>query len=102
MAWHTPRKNGRDQPSPILAGNFMVVASMTGVTTCYDAPTGKPLWTERLKGNFSSSPEGARGRVMIQNEAGGTTVIEPGLELKVVAGNRLGAKGEVSPASMIL
>src|SRR5262249_1592643 len=101
LAWHTPRKSGRDQPSPILTGNFMVVASMTGVTTCYDAPTGKVLWSDRLKGSFSSSPVGVGNLVFFQNEAGDTTVIEPGPELKVVAENTLGAKGEVFRASLI-
>jgi outer membrane protein assembly factor BamB len=101
MAWHTPRKSGRDQPSPILVGNFMVVTSMSGVATCYGAPTGKVLWSERLKGSFSSSPVAAGGRVFFQNEAGNTTVIEPGPELKVVAENVLGRKGEVFRASLV-
>ena len=101
MAWHTPRKGGRDQPSPILAGNFLVVANMAGLATCYDAPTGKVLWSDRLKGSFSSSPVAAGGRVFFQNEAGDTTVIEPGPELSVVASNTLGAKGEVFRASLI-
>src|SRR5262245_37261378 len=46
MAWHTPRKNGRDQPSPILVDDYLVVCSMQGITSCYQASTGKPLWTE--------------------------------------------------------
>jgi outer membrane protein assembly factor BamB len=101
MAWHTPRKTGRDQPSPILVGNFMVVASMAGVTTCYDAPSGKVLWSDRLVGAFSSSPVAAGGRMFIQNEAGITMVIEPGPKLNVVAENTIGAKGEVFRASLI-
>jgi outer membrane protein assembly factor BamB len=101
MAWHTPRKGGRDQPSPILAGNFMVVSNMAGLATCYDAPTGKVLWSERLKGSFSSSPVAAGGKVFFQSEAGDTTVIEPGPELKIAAQNSLGAKGEVFRASLI-
>jgi outer membrane protein assembly factor BamB len=101
MAWHTLRKGGRDQPSPILAGDFMVVANMAGLATCYEAPTGKVLWSERLKGSFSSSPVAAGGRVFFQNETGDTTVIEPGPELKVVAENTLGAKREVFRASLI-
>jgi outer membrane protein assembly factor BamB len=100
MAWHTPRKNGRDQPSPILVGDYLVVASMTGITTCYQASTGKPLWTERLKGVFSSSPIAANGLVYFQNEAGETVVIKPGPALDIVATNTLGASGEVFRASL--
>jgi len=91
MAWHTPRKGGRDQPSPILVGNHLIVADMKGVTTCYDAGTGKVLWKDRLRGDFSSSPIAAAGLVYFQNEAGETFVIEPGPKMNVVAENTLDA-----------
>ena len=100
MAWHTPRKTGRDQPSPILVGNYLIVASMTGITTCYEASSGKVFWSERLKGTFSSSPIAAGGLVYFQNEGGETTVIEPGPKLKITAINSLGASGEVFRASL--
>lgn len=100
MAWHTPRKSGRDQPSPILVGNYLVVCSMTGMTTCYEAATGKPLWTERIKGTFSSSPIAVGGLVYFQNEAGETTVIEPGSKLNISTTNSLGASGEVFRAAL--
>ena len=100
MAWHTPRKNGRDQPSPILVDDYLVVSSMSGMTTCYQASTGKPLWTERIKGVFSSSPVAAGGVVYFQNEAGETTVIKPGPKLDIVETNVLAAKGEVFRASL--
>jgi len=89
MAWHTPRKNGRDQPSPILVGDYLVVASMTGMTTCYKALDGSSLWTERLKGAFSASPIAVEGKVFFQNEAGETTVIEPGPKFKFISQNFL-------------
>jgi len=100
MAWHTPRKGGRDQPSPILVGNYLVVADMKGVTACYDSKTGKELWKERLRGAFSSSPIAAHGLVYFQNEAGETFVLEPGSALKVVAENSLGAEGEMFRAGL--
>lgn len=100
MAWHTPRKSGRDQPSPILVGNYLVVTSMSGITTCYEASTGKPLWNERIKGAYSSSPIAANGLAYFQNEAGETTVLEPGPKMKVVAENTLGVKGEVFRAAL--
>lgn len=101
MAWHTPRKGGRDQPSPIVVGKYLVVSNMAGLATCYDAPTGKVLWSDRLKGAFSSSPVAAGGKVFFQNEGGDTTVLEPGPEYKVAAENTLGVKGEVFRASLV-
>jgi outer membrane protein assembly factor BamB len=91
MAWHTPRKGERDQPSPILVGNYLLVADMKGITTCYDAASGKFLWKDRLRGSFTSSPIAAGGLAYFQNEAGETFVVEPGPEFKVVAENKLGA-----------
>lgn len=101
MAWHTPRRGGRDQPSPIVVGNYVVVANMAGITSCYDATTGKELWKERLNGKFSSSPIAAGGRVYFQNEDGITYVLEPGPTLKLVARNSLGSTpDEVFRASL--
>ncbi len=100
MAWHTERKGGRDLPAPILVGDYLTVANMGGITTGYESSSGKVLWSERLKGQYSSSPIAANGLVYFQNEAGETTVLMPGTELKIVAQNTLGAKGEVFRASL--
>ncbi len=100
MAWHTARKGGRDQPSPILVGKYLTVSNMGGIVTEYDATTGSVLWDDRIKGAFSSSPIAANGLVYFQNEAGETTVLSPGATFKVVAQNSLGAKGEVFRASL--
>lgn len=101
MAWHTPRKGGRDQPSPIVVGQYLIVANMVGLTTCYDRATGKEIWKDRLRGSFTASPIAAGGLVYFLNEAGETFVIEPGPALKVVAENSLGAaKGDLFRASL--
>lgn len=101
IAWHTPRKGARDQPSPILVGNFLVTADMKGTATCYDSATGKVLWKDRLHGNFTSAPSAAGGLVFFQNEAGETFVIEPGPTFKLVGENTVGAgKGEIFRAAL--
>ena len=101
MAWHTPRKSGRDQPSPIVVGEFVIVVSMDGLGFCYDATTGKELWKERLGGSFTSSPIAANGLAYLQDDAGKTTVIKPGPKLEVVAENTLPVTGsEVFRASL--
>jgi outer membrane protein assembly factor BamB len=100
MVWHTPRKGKRDQPSPILAGNYLLAADMEGVTTCYDGITGKVFWKERLRGSFTASPIAAGGLVYFLSEAGTTSVLEPGPTFKLVAENSLGASGEIFRASL--
>ena len=101
MAWHTPRKSGRDQPSPIVVGAFVIVVSMDGFAFCYDATTGKELWKERLGGSFTSSPIAANGLAYLQDDAGKTTVIKPGPKLEAVAENTLPADAsEIFRASL--
>ena len=101
VAWTAPRRSGRDLPSPIVAGDYVIVTSMSGIASCYDAQTGKEYWKERLEGTFSSSPIAIGGLVLHQNEAGQTVVIEPGPALKVVSRNSLeAASGELFRASL--
>ena len=90
MAWHTPRKGGRDIPSPIVIGEYVIVVDMKGVATCYNSVSGEQLWKERIGANFSSSPIAAGGLAYFQDEAGATVVIKPGPKLDVVAQNTVG------------
>jgi outer membrane protein assembly factor BamB len=100
MAWHTPRRGGRDCPSPIAVGKFVIVCDMGGVATCYDAADGHIYWKERLPGKYSGSPIAANGLVYLTNEDGKTVVIEPGESLKIVAENELPAsRSEIFRAS---
>ena len=101
MPWHTLRRGGRDTPSPIAIGNYVIVCDMSGIAACYDARDGRILWTERLPGKYSGSPIAAGGLVYFLNEAGKTIVIEPGPALKIVAENDLpAARDEIFRASL--
>jgi len=97
MAWHTPRKLGRDQPSPIVAGGYLLVSNMEGVLICYDAKEGKELWKERMTtSKITAAPVAADGNLYWLDEAGQTTVLQPGPEMKVVARNTLNpGSGEI-------
>jgi outer membrane protein assembly factor BamB len=100
MAWHTPRKDGRDCPSPIVVGDYIIVCSMTGIATCYSAQDGHIYWKQRLEGKYSGSPIAANGLVYILNEAGKATVIKPGPTLDIVAESELPAsKDEIFRAT---
>lgn len=104
MLWHTPRRNGRDSPSPIVVGDYVLVSNMAGVGTAYDAATGRQLWQQRLgTGNITASPLAAGGasgdRVYFVFESGVTVILAPGPEPKVLATNDIGAGGEIFRAS---
>ena len=94
MAWHTPRRGGRDCPSPIVVGNYIIVCDMGGVATCYNAENGEIYWKERLPGKFSGSPIAANGLVYFLNESGRTIVIKPGPTLEIVTENDLPAEAD--------
>lgn len=94
MAWHTPRKAGRDQPSPIVAGGVITVVSMDGVAVGYDEKTGAELWKDRLGGKYTSSPIEANGLVYFQSDLGETVVLKPGPKLDVVSRNSLPIEGD--------
>jgi outer membrane protein assembly factor BamB len=94
MAWHTPRKGGRDIPSPIVVGKYITVVNMKGIATCYDAASGHEVWKDRIGANFSSSPIAAGGLAYFQSENGDTVVLRPGPKLDIVARNSLEPSSE--------
>lgn len=100
MAWHTPRSGGRDCPSPIVVGEFIIVCDLSGIATCYDAGDGHVYWKERITSKISGSPIAAGGLAYFVSEAGKTVVIKPGPELEIVAQSELPAdKEEIFRAS---
>src|SRR6185436_6152359 len=55
VRWKTDRSVSLT-PSPLVVGDELYIVSDNGVATCFDARTVKQHWTERLGGEFSSSP----------------------------------------------
>ncbi|HET6880479.1 MAG TPA: PQQ-binding-like beta-propeller repeat protein [Pirellulales bacterium] len=94
MAWHTPRKSRRDLPSPIMIDPYLLVTSMEGLATCYQASNGEVLWQERLGGNFSASPMAAVGLAYFLSEDGSVLVVKPGPRFEAVARNKINAEGD--------
>jgi len=92
QAWHTPRRVGRDLPSPILVGEHLMVASLRpGVLTSYNALDGKVEWQGRVNGMYSSTPVSFDGLAFFINEAGETLAVKPGPKMEIVSANSVGA-----------
>jgi outer membrane protein assembly factor BamB len=89
-AWRTMRRGGRDLPSPIVVGDYLIVVNMQGIASCYDAISGKELWKERICSNISASPIAANGLLYVPSETGETIVVRPGKTFELVARNSLG------------
>ncbi len=99
IAWRF-NKQAPTMPSPLLIGDELYVIAEKGVATCLDAKTGQTNWTERLGGNFCSSPLFADGRILIGNREGQTYVIAPGKAYKLLATNQLEGQIMATPAAV--
>ncbi|NLO04062.1 MAG: PQQ-like beta-propeller repeat protein, partial [Bacteroidales bacterium] len=65
-------------PTPVIVDNRMYMVHDRGMVTCLDIQTGKPVWKEKLSGNFNSSPVYAGGNIYFINVKGECTIIKPG------------------------
>jgi outer membrane protein assembly factor BamB len=87
--------------SPLLYGNrIYFTAERRAKLSCYDAQTGKPLFTnQQLEGmnTIYASPVGAADRVYIADRDGTTTVINAADKLEVLAVNTLNDGFDASP-----
>jgi outer membrane protein assembly factor BamB len=97
IAWHAT--NARCYvPSPVVAGEYLLVADDRGTANCFAAATGKRLWQERLGSQFNASLVTAEGLVYFVADDGVAKVVRPGPKLEVVAENPLGENCASSPA----
>jgi outer membrane protein assembly factor BamB len=97
IAWRTTRGCSY-VPSPIVVGDYFVVASDDGIVSCFDAETGHRHWMRRMAPHYSGSAVSAEGLVYLIDDAGTTKIIRPGPEWELVAENELGENCYTSPA----
>ena len=86
------------ESSPVLVGDLLYTLSDLGALICTEAKTGKQLWTEHLKGRFSSSLLAAGDRIYFSDKKGKTTVMAAGREYRELAVNQLDGDLWASPA----
>ncbi len=96
IVWRTI-KGAAYVPSPLVAGDYFLVVSDSGVAHCFAAATGKLAWAERL-GEQHASLVSAGGRVYFLNDEGVMNVVKPGPEFVRLARNEIGEKTFASPA----
>ena len=103
-AWRVERGGGRDLPSPLVVGDYLIVTRLRpGIITCYDNRNGEQLWQQRVEGGFSSSPIAINGIVYTVTESGVTHVFKPANSFESVSKNSVDATLEetfrASPAA---
>ncbi len=99
IVWRQAR-GAPSMPSPLVVGDELYVVSDKGIATCLDTKTGDVVWSERLGGNFSSSPLFADGRIYVGNRDGATFVIRPGRSFELLATNQLDGQIFATPAAL--
>lgn len=72
LAWRV-KKSVPSKPSMLLIDATLYMVDDSGIASCVDARSGETLWTERVGGNFSSSPLYVDGRIYAFNEEGKVT-----------------------------
>jgi outer membrane protein assembly factor BamB len=77
-------------PSPLYDAGLLYIVDDWGIGSCVDAKSGKPLWVQRLGGDFSSSPVKCGERIYAANEEGKVYVFQAGRSFKLLATNDLG------------
>jgi outer membrane protein assembly factor BamB len=98
IVWRTTR-NCSYVPSPVISGDYLLVASDEGITSCYVADTGERAWLERMAPHYSASLiSTAGGLVYFLADDGVTKIVRPGKEFDLVAENELGESCYASPA----
>ena len=84
-------------PSPISVGDFFFVVSDSGIAHCFEAATGKIMWTERM-GEHHASLVSANGLVYFLNDDGVMRVVRAAKDFTLIAKNELGESTFASPA----
>lgn len=101
VAWFQA-KGGPSMASPLVyQGLLYILDQRGGMLSCYDAKTGKPVYTrERLSGarSFTSSPWACDGKVFCLDDGGQTFIIQAGPTFKVLGKNTINEMCWATPA----
>jgi hypothetical protein len=97
VIWRTTR-NCSYVPSPIVMGEYFLVAADNGVVSCLAAESGELHWVERMGKQYSASLAACNGLVYLIADDGETKIVRPGKTVDLVAENQLGENCFASPA----
>ena len=85
-------------PSPVVIGDYLIVADDRGTANCFDTKTGERHWQDRLGNHFSASLLAVNGLAYMLADDGTMKIVKPGATLEVVAENKLHEFCYASPA----
>ena len=96
ILWKTEQANPSFGSPMVHAGQAYWV-NRTGVVFCFDAASGEPRYTERIKQSVWATPLGIGDRVYFFGKDGLTTVLAAGPKFEVLAENQTWNPDDVQP-----
>ncbi len=100
IAWVHPRQ-GCYMQTPIAVSNRVYGCTDNGVVTCFDGPTGRILYSERLGGpaqGYTASPVSDGRHLYFPGETGKVLVVPVSERFSTIATNDLGDIAMAAPA----
>ena len=83
--------------SPLAVKGLLYIATSYGVFACFDAKTGKKLWSQEYGDAFYASPVYADGKVYITDMSGKTHIVKATSDYQLIGTPELGEKCVCSP-----
>jgi outer membrane protein assembly factor BamB len=93
VLWKRVNKAPDHVVSPLVASGRILFVKSGGISNCFDAGTGRPVWEKKRIGNEGThlaSPVFGDGKIYVAGQNGFVVVLEDGADLKVLAKNDMG------------
>lgn len=98
VAWSI-RRGGNYMQTPIVVGDYLYCCRDNGLLTCFEAKTGKKMYSQRLDGNgFTASGVAAGEQLYFTSEDGKVHVVKAGPEFLLLGTNDMGEQCLATPA----
>ncbi|MEX0585727.1 MAG: PQQ-binding-like beta-propeller repeat protein, partial [Pirellulales bacterium] len=85
-------------PTPIVLGEYVYLWCDRGIVCCVELSTGRTIWSERIGGNYSSSPIAIDGKLYGVSEEGEVVVLAAAPEFREYGRSPLGDGSHSTPA----
>lgn len=101
LVWNLKNRAPSNLCSPLVFGDQLFVVKKGGISSSFDAVSGKTHWElARIKniGDYYASPIAADGKIFVTGENGFIVVLKPGPKLEILAKNDMGESTIATPA----
>ncbi len=101
VLWNINNKSPSNIVSPVVVGEQLFIVKKGGLSSSFDATTGKSHWElSRIRniGDYYASPIAGDGKIFVAGENGFIVVLEQGPKLNILATNDVGESCVATPA----